>query len=205
MAREARDRATTRHDCRHGHLGAQCDAIPIVPTIVAVVIPPRPSSPTRRGPCSRRRRWSLTKVAGTTTMSMRAAAVRRSRPHQATHRQPWCGGWLRPWRPWRGGSRVSHGGSGRPRRSDWRLATLTTATTTQRRSGLVWRAVAAGGLRDPTGSGRLRPRRPRRDGDRVSRGGGGRPRRSGWRRAASTTAATASTTAARHQWLSARI
>jgi hypothetical protein len=45
------------------------------------------------------------------------------------------------------GSRASCGSSGRPRRSDWRWAALTTAAMARRRSGLSWWRRAASEIR----------------------------------------------------------
>jgi hypothetical protein len=99
-----------------------------------------PSS-TRREPCSRRRRWSLTMVADTTTtMSTRVVVAPCSRPHQVAHQQPCCGGRLRPRH---GGGRVSRGGSRWPRRSDWWLRPQ------RSRAAAIGSHAACGGSRRP--------------------------------------------------------
>jgi hypothetical protein len=45
MAREAWDKGMARH----GRLGAQRDAVPVVPAIAVAIVPPRPPSSTCRG------------------------------------------------------------------------------------------------------------------------------------------------------------
>jgi hypothetical protein len=143
----------------HGRLGAQRDVVPVVLVVATAVVPPWLPSPTHKGSCSRRRRWSLTKAIGTaTTMSTRAVAAPRSRPHKPrTSNHGAAGGFdhgdhdvavigshaaaagglgdltgggrLRARQPRRGGDRVSCGDSRRPRRSRWRRAALTMAAT----------------------------------------------------------------------------
>jgi hypothetical protein len=122
----------------HGRLDAQRDVVPVVPVVATAVVPPWLPSPTHKGSCSRRRRWSLTKAIGTaTTMSTRAVTAPRSRPHKPrTSNHGAAGGFDH-------GDRVSRGGNGRPRRSDWRWAASSTAATAWRRSSLVRRQRAA--------------------------------------------------------------
>jgi hypothetical protein len=162
-----RDRATARHGCGHGRLGAQCNAVPVIPAIAATVVLPWPPSPTHRGAVLEKeevvidqggRVPAFTPPTKPRTGNHGATAV-GSRTAATGGLGDLTGGWrLRPWRPRRGGGQFSRGVRRQRAASKIRLAV---GGFDHGAAAVGSHAAAAGSLGDPAGGERLRPRQPR--------------------------------------------